>query len=133
MYFDIPKENPQGERFGVLRTFLETESHKIEEQEPKVTFTQEEETGHAYVALNSRLARDPAGKATSETCSESYSKNVKTKFEPQRGLQKETKKRGRKHASLNDSSSDEDRPAEGLHHGCKHLQTSNGNCHPEAG
>ena len=38
--------------------------------------------------------------------------NVKTRFEPQRGLQEDTKKRGRRHASLHDSSSDEERPAD---------------------
>ena len=77
-----------------------------------VSFTQDEDVEHARVALSSRLARDPAGNATSETGSESYSMNVKTRFESQRGLLEDTKKRGRRHASLHDSSSDEERPAD---------------------
>ena len=98
-----------GSRFGALRVLLEGEAHKLKKNEPKITF-EEEGKEHGLVALNSRLARDPAGKATSETCLESYSKNVKTRYEPQGGLNKQPKKKRRKVS--HDSSSEEEPPAD---------------------
>ena len=98
-----------GSRFGVLRVLLEGEAHKLKRNEPKITF-EEEGKEHGLVALNSRLARDPAGKATSKTCSESYSKNVKTRYEPQGGLNKRPKKKRRKVS--HNSSSEEELPAD---------------------
>ena len=63
-----------GEKIGALRVLLEGEAHKLKSREPVVSFADDEQEGHSMVALNSRLARDPSGKATSETCSESYTK-----------------------------------------------------------
>ena len=76
---------------------------------PKVTF-EEGSKENGFVALNSRMTRDPDGKPTSKTRSENYSKNVQTKYEPQGGLKKQTKKRIRNRE--HDSSSEEDPPAD---------------------
>ena len=90
---------------------MDGEAHKLKSIEPAVRFADDYEE-HGLVALNSRLARDPAGKPTSETCSESYSKNVKTKYEPQGGLNKQAaKKRGKKDIP-HDSSSEEEPAAD---------------------
>jgi hypothetical protein len=110
LYFTVSRDTPVGDRFGALRVLLEGEAHKLKGREPVVSFADDEQEGHSMVALNSRLARDPAGKATSETCSESYTKNVETKFEPQSGPSKKKAKKQRKKASsnLDDSSSEEE-------------------------
>ena len=96
-----------GSKLGLLRALLEREADKLRGGEPTVKFAGNYNE-HGLVALNSRLARDPAGKPTSETGSESYSKNVKTKYEPQSGLIKQaTKKRRKKNVSYDSSSEEE--------------------------
>ena len=111
LYFIVNTGTAPGSKLGALRVLLDGEAHKLKSSEPAVRFADDYEE-HGLVALNSRLARDPAGKPTSETCSESYSKNVKTKYEPQGGLNKQAaKKRGKKDIP-HDSSSEEEPAAD---------------------